>query len=103
MDAIVLAGLDATAAVGPWLLRGPWTGYNGPADPWFIGGRGHMTTMWNEMGWDGERIWRETVKPRQTTKASNRLLVQGTPGPRLQRLGLISDRIADRYGEIGLL
>jgi len=26
---------------------------------------------WNEMGWDGEKIWRETVKTSQTTKAFN--------------------------------
>jgi hypothetical protein len=59
--------------------------------------------VWNEMGWDGEKIWRETVKTSQTTKAFNSFLFQENLMPRLQRLGLISDRIAPRYREIGLL
>ena len=59
--------------------------------------------VWNEMGWDGEKIWRETVKTSQTTKAFNSFLFQDNLMPRLVRLGLISDRIAPRYREIGLL
>jgi hypothetical protein len=59
--------------------------------------------VWNEMGWDGEKIWRDTVKTSQTTKAFNSFLFQENLMPRLVRLGLISDRIAPRYREIGLL
>jgi P-aminobenzoate N-oxygenase AurF len=59
--------------------------------------------VWNEMGWDGEKIWRETVKTSQTTRAFNSFLFQDNLMPRLLRLGLISDRIAPRYREIGLL
>jgi P-aminobenzoate N-oxygenase AurF len=59
--------------------------------------------VWNEMGWDGEKIWRETVKTSQTTKAFNSFLFQENLMPRLQRLGLISERVAPRYREIGLL
>jgi hypothetical protein len=59
--------------------------------------------VWNEMGWDGEKIWRETVKTSQTTKAFNSFLFQENLMPRLVRLGLISDRIAPRYREIGLM
>ena len=59
--------------------------------------------VWNEMGWDGEKIWRETVKTSQTTKAFNSFLFQDNLMPRLVRLGLISERIAPRYREIGLL
>ena len=59
--------------------------------------------VWNEMGWDGEKIWRETVKTSQTTKAFNSFLFQDNLMPRLVRLGLISERIAPRYREIGLM
>jgi para-aminobenzoate N-oxygenase AurF len=59
--------------------------------------------VWNEMGWDGEKIWRETVKTSQTTKAFNSFLFQENLMPRLVRLGLVSERIAPRYREIGLL
>src|SRR2546423_8312946 len=59
--------------------------------------------VWNEMGWDGEKIWRETVKTSQTTKAFNSFLFQENLMPRLVRLGLISERIAPRYREIGLM
>jgi len=59
--------------------------------------------VWNEMGWDGEKIWRETVKTSQTTKAFNSFLFQENLMPRLVRLGLISDRVAPRYREIGLM
>ena len=59
--------------------------------------------VWNEMGWDGDKIWKDTVANSQTTKAFNSFLFQDNLMPRLQRLGLISDRIAPRYKEIGLL
>ena len=59
--------------------------------------------VWNEMGWDGEKIWRETIKTSQTTKAFNSFLFQENLMPRLVRLGLISERIAPRYREIGLV
>ncbi|HET7340009.1 MAG TPA: ferritin-like domain-containing protein [Methylomirabilota bacterium] len=59
--------------------------------------------VWNEMGWDGEKIWRDTVKSSQTTKAFNSFLFQDNLMPRLVRLGLISERVAPRYREIGLL
>ena len=62
-----------------------------------------IQNVWNEMGWDGEKIWRETVKTSQTTKAFNSFLFQENLMPRLQRLGLISDRVAPHYREIGLL
>jgi P-aminobenzoate N-oxygenase AurF len=59
--------------------------------------------VWNELGWDGEKIWRDTVKSSQTTKAFNSFLFQDNLMPRLVRLGLVSERIAPRYREIGLL
>lgn len=59
--------------------------------------------VWNEMGWDGDKIWRETVHTSQTTKAFNSFLFQENLMPRLQRLGLISARVAPRYRAIGLL
>jgi P-aminobenzoate N-oxygenase AurF len=59
--------------------------------------------VWNELGWDGEKIWRETVKTSQTTKAFNSFLFQDNLMPRLVRLGLISERISPRYREIGLM
>jgi len=62
-----------------------------------------ITNVWNELGWDGEKIWRDTVKSSQTTKAFNSFLFQDNLMPRLVRLGLISDRIAPRYREIGLM
>jgi para-aminobenzoate N-oxygenase AurF len=62
-----------------------------------------IKTVWNEMGWDGDKIWRDTVANSQTTKTFNSFLFKENLMPRLQRLGLISDRIAPRYQEIGLL
>ncbi|MGH7392556.1 MAG: ferritin-like domain-containing protein [Candidatus Rokuibacteriota bacterium] len=59
--------------------------------------------VWNEMGWDGGKIWRETVATSATTKAFNSFLFQDNLMPRLQRLGLISERVAPQYREIGLL
>jgi hypothetical protein len=62
-----------------------------------------IKTVWGEMGWDGDKIWRETVATSATTKSFNSFLFQENLMPRLVRLGLISDRVAPRYREIGLL
>jgi hypothetical protein len=62
-----------------------------------------IKTVWNEMGWDGDKIWKDTVAHSQTTKTFNSFLFQDNLMPRLQRLGLISERVAPRYQEIGLL
>ncbi|MBI4364031.1 MAG: ferritin-like domain-containing protein [Candidatus Latescibacteria bacterium] len=62
-----------------------------------------VKTVWAEMGWDAEEIWRDTISNSQTLKAFNRLLFTEVLIPRLQRLGLMSDRIEPRYREIGLL
>lgn len=59
--------------------------------------------VWNEMGWDGDKIWRDTIANSVTTKHFNSFLFQDNLMPRLVRLGLVSDRIAPRYREIGLL
>jgi hypothetical protein len=59
--------------------------------------------VWTEMGWDSEAIARDIVTHSQTVKAFNSFLFQDNLLPRLQRLGLISERIAPRYREIGLL
>ncbi len=62
-----------------------------------------IQTVWGEMGWDGEAIWRDTVANSVTIKTFNRLLFTGVLIPRLQRLGLISPRVEPRYREIGLV
>ena len=62
-----------------------------------------IKTVWNEMGWDGDKVWKDTVANSPTTKTFNSFLFKDNLMPRLQRLGLISDRIAPRYQEIGLL
>ena len=62
-----------------------------------------IKTVWNEMGWDGDKIWNDTVANSQSTKTFNSFLFKDNLMPRLQRLDLISDRIAPRYQEIGLL
>ncbi len=62
-----------------------------------------IQTVWNEMGWDGEKIWRDTVQRSTSTKAFNSFLFQDNLMPRLQRLGIISPRVEPRYREIGLL
>jgi hypothetical protein len=59
--------------------------------------------VWEELGWDGDKIWRDTVAHSQTTKAFNSFLFHENLMPRLQRLGLISSRIEPRYREIGLI
>ena len=62
-----------------------------------------VKSVWAEMGWDGEAIWRDTIRNSQTTKSFNSFLFQENLMPRLRRLGLISERIAPRYRELGLL
>jgi Long-chain fatty aldehyde decarbonylase len=62
-----------------------------------------IQNVWNEMGWDGEKIYRDTVSKSQTTRAFNSFLFQDNLMPRLIRLGLVSERVAPRYREIGLL
>ncbi|HYS18852.1 MAG TPA: ferritin-like domain-containing protein [Candidatus Binatia bacterium] len=62
-----------------------------------------VKSVWAEMGWDGDAIWRDSVAHSQTTKSFNTFLFQDNLMPRLQRLGLISERIAPRYRELGLL
>lgn len=59
--------------------------------------------VWTEMGWDAEAIARDIVAHSQTIKAFNSFLFHDNLLPRLQRLGLVSERIAPRYREIGLL
>ena len=58
--------------------------------------------VWTEMGWDGDAIWRDSVINSPTVKAFNSFLFRDNLMPRLERLGLISERIAPRYREIGL-
>jgi para-aminobenzoate N-oxygenase AurF len=62
-----------------------------------------VKNVWAEMGWDGEALWRDTISNSQTTKSFNSFLFQENLMPRLKRLGLISERIAPRYRELGLL
>ncbi len=62
-----------------------------------------IKTVWNEMGWDGEEVFRDVITNSQTIKVFNRLLFTGVLIPRLQRLGLVSSRVEPRYREIGLL
>ena len=62
-----------------------------------------IKSVWTEMGWDGEELWRDTIRNSQTTKSFNSFLFRENLMPRLQRLGLISERIAPRYRELGLL
>src|SRR5437773_2472046 len=62
-----------------------------------------IQSVWNEMGWDGEKIWKDTVANSMTTKHFNSFLFQDNLMPRLQRLGLISERVAPKYRALGLL
>jgi P-aminobenzoate N-oxygenase AurF len=62
-----------------------------------------IRTVWNEMGWDGDTVWRDILLNTPTTKAFNRMLFTEVLIPRLQRLGLISARTEPRYREIGLV
>ena len=62
-----------------------------------------IKTVWNEMGWDAEATWRDTIANSATVKAFNRFLFTEVLIPRLQRLGLIAAHVAPRYREIGLL
>jgi hypothetical protein len=62
-----------------------------------------IKNVWLEMGWDADKIYRDTVAHSQTTKHFNSFLFNDNLMPRLVRLGLISERIAPKYREIGLL
>jgi hypothetical protein len=62
-----------------------------------------VKNVWAEMGWDADEIWRDSVANSQTTKAFNSFLFKDNLMPRLERLGLISERIAPRYRALGLL
>ena len=62
-----------------------------------------IKTVWNEMGWDAEDVWRDTIANSATVKTFNRFLFTEVLIPRLQRLGLISPPIEPRYREIGLV
>jgi hypothetical protein len=59
--------------------------------------------VWEEMGWDADKVWRDTIANSQTAKTFNRMLFTEVLIPRLQRLGLVSTRVEPRYREIGLL
>jgi hypothetical protein len=62
-----------------------------------------VKSVWEEMGWDGDALWKDTIAHSQTTKSFNSFLFQDNLMPRLKRLGLISERITPRYRELGLL
>src|SRR3989442_2008740 len=62
-----------------------------------------IQSVWNEMGWDGEKIWKDTVANSVKTKPFNSFLFHDNLMPRLQRLGLISERVAPRDRAPGLL
>jgi hypothetical protein len=62
-----------------------------------------ITTVWDELGYDGTAVWRDTVTTSATTKMFNRFLFSDVLIPRLGKLGLIGDRVAPRYREIGLI
>ena len=62
-----------------------------------------IKTVWNDLGMDGEAVWRDGIATSPTLKAFNRFLFTEVLIPRLQRLGLISPRVEPRYREIGLL
>jgi hypothetical protein len=59
--------------------------------------------VWREMGWDADKVWRDTIANSETTRSFNRFLFTEILIPRLERLGIISERVAPRYREIGLL
>ncbi len=62
-----------------------------------------VKSVWDEMGMDGEAVWRDGIATSPTLKAFNRFLFTEVLIPRLQRLGLLSARVEPRYREIGLL
>ncbi len=62
-----------------------------------------IKTVWREMGWDAEEVWRDTVANSETMRAFNRLLFTEVLIPRLERLGLMSSRVEPRYRAIGLV
>ncbi len=62
-----------------------------------------IRTVWAEMGWDGEKIWHDTVTNSESPRTVNRPLFTEVLIPRLRRLNVISPRVERRYREIGLL
>ena len=63
-------------------------------------GLASIRDVWRELGWDADQVWRETAAAR---RGGNRALLGAVLIPRLQRLDLMSGRVAVRYREIGLL
>jgi hypothetical protein len=60
--------------------------------------------VYAELGYaDPAAVYREVLVESMTMKMFNRLLFTEVLIPRLQRLGLMSERVAPRYHEIGLL
>ena len=62
-----------------------------------------VKAVWNEMGWDADLVWRDSITNSQTIKMFNRFLFTEVLIPRLQRLQLISSRVEPRYRAIALL
>jgi len=63
-----------------------------------------VKTAYGEMGFrDPDAIYTEVMTESVTMKMFNRMLFTDVLIPRFQRLGLISERVAPRYREIGLL
>src|SRR6266540_6773167 len=62
-----------------------------------------ITTVWDELGYDGVAVWRDSIVNSLTVKTFNRFLFTEVLIPRLQRLGLMSSRVEPHYREIGLL
>jgi hypothetical protein len=62
-----------------------------------------IRAVWEELGWDGDQIWRDTIYKAQALNGFHRLLFVDVLIPRLRRLGLVSPRIEPRYRDIGLI
>jgi hypothetical protein len=63
-------------------------------------GLGSIREVWRDLGWDADRVWRDTAAAR---RAANRALLTAVLIPRLQRLDLMPGRVEGRYREMGLL
>jgi hypothetical protein len=67
-------------------------------------GFGSIKAVYAELGFaDPDAAYREVISESLTMKTFNRLLFTDVLIPRLQRLGLLSQRVAPRYRQIGLL
>ncbi len=63
-----------------------------------------IKTIYAELGFrDPDAVYAEVLASSTTMKMFNRFLFTEVLIPRLQRLGLMSDRVAPRYREIGLV